>query len=113
MSSARASAATPDTGNEYVKLVSADGYEFYVSRRCATVSRTVQSMLNSDFVEAHRGEVRFADIEGALLELVLDYCYYYRQCERGVYGGPSGVPTFPVPLNSSLRLLSVANYLDV
>ncbi|KAK4535017.1 hypothetical protein CDCA_CDCA03G1042 [Cyanidium caldarium] len=96
---------------DYVKLVANDGRAFYVRRHCAEVSGTIRSMLLVDCVESRRGEVVFAQIDSDLLEHCCDYFYYRRQCEEGAYG--TELPTFPVPLEASLRLLTVANYLNV
>jgi hypothetical protein len=38
--------ADDDELKQFVKLVSADGHEFFISRRCAMVSATIKSMLS-------------------------------------------------------------------
>ncbi len=58
--------------------VSAEGAEFWVDRRCATVSRVIKTMLEGNFTES-RGEVTFADIRAPILEKVRHraYCSLY------------------------------------
>ncbi len=52
--------------------ISAEGAEFWVDRRCATVSRVIKTMLEGNFTES-RGEVTFADIRTPILEKVRIY----------------------------------------
>jgi transcription elongation factor B subunit 1 len=90
-----------------IKLVSAEGHEFFVDRRCAMVSGTIKAMLQSQFAES-RGEVRFPEIPGIILEKVIQYLYY-----KVRYANSSQrVPTFEIPPEIALELLMAANYLD-
>jgi hypothetical protein len=41
---------------QFVKLVSSEGAEFWVDRKCAMVSGTIKAMLSGSFVES-KGEV--------------------------------------------------------
>ena len=58
-----------------IKLISAEGHEFYVHKKCAMVSGTIKAMLAGQFAES-RGEVRFPEIPGIILERVVQYLYY-------------------------------------
>ena len=58
-----------------IKLVSAEGHEFYVHRKCAMVSGTIKVMLSGQFAES-RGEIKFPEISGLILEKLVQYLYY-------------------------------------
>ena len=47
-----------DEAGPMVRLISAEGHEFYVHKKCALVSGTIKAMLGGQFAES-RGEVRF------------------------------------------------------
>ncbi|KAI3945595.1 hypothetical protein MKW92_032562 [Papaver armeniacum] len=55
---------------ETVKLISAEGFEFVISKEAAMVSQTIRNMLTSPggFAESQRGEVRFPEISTVILE---------------------------------------------
>lgn len=90
-----------------IKLISAEGHEFYVDRRCAMVSGTIRAMLESQFAES-RGEVRFPEIPGIVLEKVIQYLFYKIR-----YANSSQrIPNFDIPPELALELLMAANYLD-
>lgn len=91
----------------FVKLISAEGHEFFVDRRCAMVSGTIKSMLSGQFAES-RGEIRFPEIPAIVLEKVIQYLYY-----KVRYSNSSQrVPDFEIDPALALDLLTVANYLD-
>ena len=90
-----------------IKLVSAEGHEFFIDRRCALVSGTIKSMLSGQFAE-RRGEVRFPEIPGTILEKVIQYLYYKVRYTNSV----QRIPEFQVEPEIGLELLMAANYLD-
>ena len=55
---------TQETTTDYVKLISSDGFEFIVDRKCAMASGTIKNMLSSpgQFTEAIQNEIHFKDI---------------------------------------------------
>lgn len=57
--------ADDDIKSNIIKLISAEGHEFIVDKRCAMVSGTIKAMLQSQFAES-RGEVRFPEIPGCV-----------------------------------------------
>jgi elongin-C len=78
-----------------IKLISAEGHEFFVNRKCAMVSGTIKAMLSGKFNLAataintaglniitigqfaeSSGEVRFPEIPALILEKVIQYLYY-------------------------------------
>jgi elongin-C len=68
-----------DSSNElqFVKLVSAEGSEFYIDRRVAmSASKTIRTMLEGQFREAQDNVIKFPEISNYILERVLQYLYY-------------------------------------
>ncbi|KAH8050515.1 hypothetical protein JL720_15371 [Aureococcus anophagefferens] len=76
----------------YVKLISAEGHEFWVDRKCANTSGTIKAMLSGprlaqrprapwlsaragQFTESS-GEIKFPEISTPILEKVIQYFYY-------------------------------------
>ena len=90
-----------------VKLISSDGHEFYVDRRCAMVSGTIKAMLTGQFAEA-KGEIRFPDINSVILEKVIQYLYF----KVKYVNSSQRVPNFEIDIEISLELLLAANYLE-
>ena len=90
-----------------VKLISAEGHEFYVDRRCAMVSGTIKTMLNGQFAE-RKGEIRFPEITTPVLEKLIQYLYF-----KVMYtNSTKRVPNFEIEPEITLELLLAANYLD-
>ncbi|DAZ98070.1 TPA: hypothetical protein N0F65_001945, partial [Lagenidium giganteum] len=75
------------SASDMIKLISAEGHEIYISRKCAMVSGTIKAMLSGQFTES-KGEIRFPDISAAILERVCQYMYYKEQYS----GNPSRRP---------------------
>lgn len=96
-----------DESKKTVKLISAEGHEFIIDRRCAMVSGTIKQMLSGQFAES-RGEVRFPEIPGSILEKVIQYMHYKVRYTNSVMR----VPEFDIEPELSLELLMAANYLD-
>jgi transcription elongation factor B subunit 1 len=96
-----------DDVSHYVRIKSAEGHEFVVSREAAMVSGTIKAMLSGDFKEA-RGEICFPEITTAVLEKVIQYCHYKHRYENA----SGAVPEFEVKPEYALELLMAANYLD-
>lgn len=96
-----------DGQSRMIKLISAEGHEFYVEKRCAIVSGTIKAMLQGQFAES-RGEIRFPSVAGIILEKAIQYMYYkvrYTNSARGV-------PNFNIEPEISMELLVFAAYLD-
>lgn len=61
----------------FVKLVSAEGSEFYIDRKVAiSASKTIRTMLEGQFREAKDNVIHFPEISNYILERVLQYLYY-------------------------------------
>ncbi|KAF0717323.1 Aste57867_2354 [Aphanomyces stellatus] len=97
----------PAAQNEYVKLISAEGHEFYIARKCAMVSGTIKAMLTGHFSES-KGEIRFPDIGASVLEKVIQYMYYKKRYSNS----NARIPDFAIEPEIALELLMAANYLD-
>ncbi|KAI0392707.1 POZ domain-containing protein [Xylariaceae sp. FL0594] len=95
---------------KYVTLVSSDNYEFVVLREAAMVSPAIKGMLDpkSQFAEARTGRCVFEEINGMVLEKVVEYMHYwykYRDCEN--------VPDMDIPVELCLELLVAGDYLQL
>ncbi|KIV93593.1 hypothetical protein PV10_04796 [Exophiala mesophila] len=92
----------------FVTLVSSDGFEFHVRRSAACVSATIRRMLDlqSNFSEAQTGVCHLENINGIVLEKVVEYFYYNEKYRDSV-----GVPDMDIPSELCLELLMAADYL--
>lgn len=92
----------------YVKLISNDGFTFTISKQAASVSGTLKNMLSDTFEEGMTNTIKLHDIDGSVLEKVVEYLYYnqkYKDCVD--------VPEFSVPTEMALELLVAADFLHV
>ena len=98
-----------EQGNKYVKLVSAEGHEFFVERKIAMAgSGTIRTMLEGHFRESNENLIRFPDISSRILERVVGYIYYKAQHSQST----SRIPEFPIEPEIALELLIASKYLD-
>ena len=96
-----------DSSPQMIKLISAEGHEFIVDRRCACVSKTIEAMLEGSFAES-KGEIRFPELSTPILEKVLQYFYYKVRYANG----KQKAPEFQIPPEMAVELLMAANFLD-
>ncbi|KAL2913310.1 elongin C [Polyrhizophydium stewartii] len=96
--------------SETVKLVSADGFEFVIDRKCAMASGTIKNMLSSpgQFTESLQNEIQFRDIKAVILERVCKYLYYKVRYTNVV----QEIPEFVIEPEVALELLMAADFLD-
>eukprot|EP01119_Soliformovum_irregulare_P015956 TRINITY_DN456_c0_g1_i1.p1 TRINITY_DN456_c0_g1~~TRINITY_DN456_c0_g1_i1.p1 ORF type:complete len:112 (-),score=20.89 TRINITY_DN456_c0_g1_i1:115-426(-) len=96
----------PDT----VKLISLEGHEFIIDRKCALVSGTIKSMLSGPgtFTEMEAGEIKFREISTPILEKVCQYFHYKIRYTNST----TEIPEFPIEPEVALDLLMAANFLD-
>mmetsp|Transcript_1223 Transcript_1223/g.1572 ORF Transcript_1223/g.1572 Transcript_1223/m.1572 type:complete len:107 (-) Transcript_1223:64-384(-) len=92
---------------QYVKLVSAEGAEYWVHRKCANVSGTIKAMLSGRFAES-KGEITFAEIRSVILEKVIQYMYYKVRYTNS----KTKIPEHDIPPELALEILMAANFLD-
>ena len=97
-----------DTQGRFIKLISMEGHEFFVDRRCAMVSGTIKAMLDGQFAES-RGEIRLPEISGHILEKIVQYMYYKVRYTNS----NQRVPNFQIEPEVALELLMSSNYLDL
>ncbi|KAI8999301.1 hypothetical protein HDU85_006085 [Gaertneriomyces sp. JEL0708] len=96
--------------SETVKLISADGFEFVIDRKCAMASGTIKNMLSSpgQFTESVQNTVNFRDIKAVILEKVCKYLYYKVRYTNST----SQIPEFAIEPEIALELLMAADFLD-
>lgn len=97
----------------FVRLVSADGLEYLVSRRHASMSKVLAAMLDGAFLEAHTRTVHLP-ISGAVLEKVCQYLYHaVRSQKPGNAGLDGSIEGFEVPFHLMKDVYNAALYLDL
>ena len=104
-----ASAKEDQDDDKYIKLVSAEGMEFYLERRVALGSGTIRTMLEGQFRESNENVCRFPAISGRILERVVRYLHYKMQYSKST----SRIPEFSIEPEVALELMIAAKYLDV
>ncbi|RLV94378.1 Elongin-C [Spathaspora sp. JA1] len=93
---------------EYVTLVSSNGFKFVVLKQVAQISSVLQN--SQGFEEGKTGRIEL-DMEGDILECIVDYLYYsfkYKDAED-----IGNIPEFNIPTHLALELLVKADYLDI
>ncbi|BAF28921.1 uncharacterized protein [Oryza sativa Japonica Group] len=98
-----------DAPSGFVKLISAEGFEFVVDKKAAMVSNTLRNMLTSPggFSETREGEVRFPEISTPILEKICQYFYWSLH-----YSSGKETSEFQIEPEITLELMMAANYLD-
>ncbi|KAJ1569671.1 hypothetical protein HK405_009808 [Cladochytrium tenue] len=94
--------------SDFVKLVSADGFEFVIDRQSAMASRTIKNMLSNpgQFTESIRNEINFPDVKAVILEAVCKYLYYKVRYTNST----EEIPDFPIDHDIALELLMAADF---
>ena len=92
---------------DYVTLVSAEGFQFVVERRCANVSGTIRTTLSGTYTESKDNQISFPEISTHVLEKVIEYFHY-----KVRYSHSSEMPEFKVEPEIALELLMASNFLD-
>ncbi|KAI1165929.1 BTB/POZ protein [Nemania serpens] len=96
--------------SKYVTLVSSDGFEFVVLREAVLASSAIKGMLDpkSQFSESRTGRCLFEEINGIVLEKVVEYCQYWYK-----YRDTENVPDMDIPVELCLELLQAADFLGL
>lgn len=97
----------PDSS--YVKLISDDGFEFFIRRRFTKVSQTITDMLNGpcDVAEDESNDVGLKDIDSVALNRACEYmCYSDRYTECWYQ-----IPEFSIDEKLSIDLLLCASFM--
>ncbi|KAG6334526.1 hypothetical protein ID866_4560 [Astraeus odoratus] len=101
--------------DDWVKLVSSDGYSFLVKRSVAMISGTLRTMLSTDstFREARASTCPISE-RAVLVEKVCEYMTFKAQYENA--GPKEEIPlhefTERLPPEVALELLLAADYLE-
>jgi hypothetical protein len=96
-----------------VRLVSADGQDFLISRRHARMSKVLAAMLDGAFLEAHTRTVNLP-IAGPVLEKVCQYLYHAVRSQGPAAAGVDGsIEGFEVPFQLMKEVYDAALYLDL
>lgn len=94
---------------KYVKLVSAEGHEFFLERKIAIASsNTIRTMLEGKFRESQENVITFPEISGYILERVVRYLHYKAQYSHST----TRIPEFVIEPEVALELMIAAKYLD-
>ncbi|EDK40701.2 conserved hypothetical protein [Meyerozyma guilliermondii ATCC 6260] len=92
----------------YVTLVSADGHRFVVLRDVASISSVLRN--TQGFEEGRTGKIKL-DMDGDILECIVEYLYYHYKYREQAESG--NIPEFNIPTHLALELLVKADYLDI
>mmetsp|Transcript_23260 Transcript_23260/g.26390 ORF Transcript_23260/g.26390 Transcript_23260/m.26390 type:complete len:100 (-) Transcript_23260:610-909(-) len=92
---------------DFVKLVSAEGDEFFVEKECAYVSNFIRNTLEAGMAESNTKTITFQEIKTATLEKIVQYLYYKIR-----YKDEVSFPKFDLTPEIALEVLSAAIYLD-
>lgn len=83
--------------------------QFFIERKVAIAcSETMKMSLEGNFRESEDSIIRFPEIEGKILEKVIQYMYYNIRNQKAT--GP--IPTFEIDPASALDLLVASGYLQ-
>lgn len=93
---------------DYVTLVSTDNHKFVVMKEVARISPVLRS--SDEFEEGQRGRINL-DMDGEILEVVVDYLHYFYKYKDQAES--AGVPEFKIPTHLALELLVKADFLDI
>ncbi|KAI9316093.1 BTB/POZ protein [Dichotomocladium elegans] len=96
--------------SDYVKLISADGFEFIIHREAAIRSGTIKNMLvgPAQFKESVENEIPFSGIKAVILEIVCRYLYFKWQYEDCT----TEIPQFDIDPEYVLETLMTADFLE-
>ena len=94
--------------DEFVTLVSADNYRFVILKEVALISLVLKN--TQAFEESKTGKINL-DMDGDILECVVEYLYYHFKYKDQAESG--NIPEFNIPTHLALELLVKADYLDI
>lgn len=93
---------------EFVTLVSADNYRYVILKEVAQISSVLKN--TQGFEESKTGKIHL-DMDGDILECVVEYLYYHYKYREQAESG--NIPEFNIPTHLALELLVKADYLDI
>ncbi|CUM67791.1 uncharacterized protein PRCAT00005497001 [Priceomyces carsonii] len=93
---------------QFVTLVSSDGYKFVILKEVALISSVLKS--TQGFQEGETGKINL-DMDGDILECIVEYLYYnFKYKEQAEH---NTIPEFNIKTHLALELLVKADYLDI
>ncbi|XP_054721239.1 elongin-C-like [Uloborus diversus] len=95
---------------EYIKLVSSDGFEFFIKEKYTITSKTIKDMLHVRHV-LEEDEENFLKFEAIKPSLMMEVCKYFIYKSYYTLQHFDAIPKFPVNLDALGYLLRVADYL--
>ena len=101
--------------DDVLKLVSSDGYVLYVELRVAQKSRLIKDAMASGSLESATKEFKFADIDGATLESVVEYLHYNYKYQWLIDHGAmnsEAIPKFSIAPENALAVLVASIFLQ-
>jgi len=98
---------------EWIKIVSEEGYVFLVKRKIAEVSPILKDMLGAGFSEAHSKTCDLKETRAPVVEKLIEYLAYKKQYENA--GPREEIPEFTerIPPEIALELLLAGHYFEV
>lgn len=93
---------------EFVTLVSSDNFKFIILKEVASISSVLRN--SQGFEEGKTGRIDL-DMDGDILECIVEYLYYHYKYKDQAESGD--VPEFNIPTHLALELLVKADYLDI
>ena len=94
--------ATPKIDRKFIKLVSSDNFEFYISAAAAFMSRELQQKIQ----QAPKDRFEFKlNIPKEVLEIVIEYLHYKKQFGEA---SRSQAPPFAIPPQKALDVLTAS-----
>ncbi|RCK60846.1 Elongin-C [Candida viswanathii] len=94
---------------EYITLVSSDNFKYVILKEVASISSVLRN--SQGFEEGRTGKIRL-DMDGDILECIVEYLYYHYKYKDVVAEGRD-IPEFNIPTHLALELLVKADYLDI
>src|SRR5690348_14557120 len=68
--------------SQMIKIVSSDGFEFFIDKRCAKYSKTISNMLSGDYKEKQENTIQFDNLDSKILEKVFQYFYFKQRYDN-------------------------------
>ena len=92
---------------QYVKLISAEGHEFFLDKEVAVSSSETIRLMLEGFREAQDNVIRLPDMAGYVLERVVKYLHYNAQYRDS----SARIPEFFIEPEVAMELIIAAKYL--
>lgn len=94
---------------EMITLVSSDGFEYLVDKRCLKYSKTIKTLLSGMYKENEEKRIHFDEIKSNILEKVIQYCYFKQRFDFD----PANRKEFKIEPEISIQLMLAAQYLEL